>query len=92
MDPAKHTSAEIRYEVQILSSYDFTLRGVRYQPASASDDIVVIVRETFSGRVRMDWQIVGVIGSAAQYDSTEFMRLHNFLRAGGVIGLNRELA
>lgn len=93
-DPAKHTASEIRYEVRIIQGpRKFSFRSETIE-LDANDDMTVLVRMTIinSGMSRiLDEKIVGIIGSEWRSDARELLNLREFLNAGGVIGLDRDL-
>jgi len=85
-------AAEVVYEVTIVPApYAFTLRGVEFRSANDNDDIVVLMRRIWSGGILMEETIVGVIGDEYRGMGLEFLRLRNYVNAGGVIRLNKEL-
>lgn len=90
-DPAKHTASEIRYEIRIVQGpRKFQFRSETVE-LDANDDIVALVRMTLVSGRAIDEKIVGIIGSEWRSDPREFMSLREFLNAGGVIGLHRDL-
>ncbi len=92
-DPAKTIPAEVRYEIRCMPApYKFKLRGVVFENQDERDDITVLVAGTIANRLVYGERIVGVICSELRGDPTELLRLHGFLSAGGVIGLNRDIA
>jgi hypothetical protein len=90
-DPAKHVVASVRYEIRVISGpHAFQFRGETVA-IGKDDDIVVLMRITMVRSMATDQTIVGIIGDQWRTGSFEFLHLRNFLSAGGVIGLNRDL-
>ncbi len=91
-DPGKSIPAEVKYELMLQGGpWRFKIRDVTFEIAAGSD-MAVIVRRVLSAGLIMEEKIVGVIGDEWKGGSIEFMRLRQFLDAGGVIGLNKNLS
>jgi hypothetical protein len=91
-DPARHTAAEIRYELRIVSGpHTINFMSEEIRLASSDEDIAVLMRTTYVGSGILDEKVVAVVGDQWRSQTTEFIHLRNFLKNGGVIGINKDL-
>jgi len=90
-DPGKGLVAGIRYEIRIIAGpYRLRFRTEDLQ-IDAGADLTVLMRMTLLGHRTIEEVVVGIIGSEFRYETRESVNLVAFLRAGGVIGLSRDL-
>lgn len=83
MNPGKSVTAQVEYEMDIVSGpMSFTIRGVDYE-LSDTEDIAVLKRVTTSGGSIIDSKVVGVIGGRWRTDPHETLNLFEFLNGGG---------